>query len=199
MKRKELKDTQKDSSLEKRVLEYLEQKGETSVQSLYEALTVADSSITRPELADTVCNLSETDRVTLEQSSVKGSFLRYLSVWEFNLDVYGVLALAFIAILSIYGLPAVLPWVALRWVLGIILILFVPGYVAIKAVFPRSRMDPFERLGLSVGMSLVLAIFVGVILNFSPLAIKLDPIVAVSTILTVGFAFVALARGHLGR
>ena len=190
----------KERSLDERVLSYLEQNGATSVQRLYDALVVTDPSINKLELANTAWRLSETDKASLNDVSPdNASVLQYLSLWDTHLGLYGFMLIALIAVFVIYLTPAELPWIAVRWVLGTLLVAFIPGYMTIEALFPRIRIDPFERLGLSVGLSLVLAMFVGFALNFSPWEITLDPIVVALTVLTIGVALVALARGYLGQ
>lgn len=190
----------KELNLDERVLNYIDENGATSVQHLYDALRITDPSISRPELTNTVWRLSEADKASLSDVlPVNASFLQYLSFWDMHLGLYGCLLIALIAVFVIYGIPAELPWVVVRWVLGTILVTFIPGYVTIEALFPRSRMDSFERAGLSVGLSLVLAMFVGFLLNFSPWGISLDPIVVALTVLTIGVALSALARGYLAQ
>ena len=200
MKHDHSQKTRKELSLDDRVLSYLEKNGATSVQHLYDALRITDPSISKLELTNTVWRLSEADKASLNDVlPVNASFLQYLSFWDMHLGLYGSLLIALIAIFSIYGIPGELPWVAVRWVLGTSLVAFIPGYVAIEALFPKSRMDSFERVGLSVGLSLVLAMFVGFLLNFSPWEITLDPIVVTLTVLTIGVALSALARGYLAQ
>jgi uncharacterized membrane protein len=115
------------------------------------------------------------------------------------LGLYGSVLIALIAVFFIYAIPGELPWVAARWVLGTIFVAIIPGYVTIEALFPMRRMDSFERVMLSVALSLVLVMFVGFLLNFSPWEITLDPIVIALTVLTIGVALSALVRGYLGQ
>jgi len=90
-----------------------------------------------------------------------------------------------------------LPLVAIRWVLGSLFVLFIPGYVTVEALFPKGReLDTIERFALSVGLSLALVPLVGLLLNYTPWGIRLNPIVVSLTLLTVGLAVVALAREY---
>jgi len=41
--------------------------------------------------------------------------------------------------LAIYVLAGIYPLVILRWIVGSIFILFLPGYVSIQALFPEGR------------------------------------------------------------
>ena len=76
------------------------------------------------------------------------------------------------------------PIVYVRNGLGIIFVLFLPGYAFIKALFPKTvpiktsseNLDKIERIALSLGMSLALVPIVGLILNYTPWGIRLAPI-----------------------
>jgi uncharacterized membrane protein len=100
-------------------------------------------------------------------------------------------------VLVIYAVPPDFPFVALRWVLGSVFVLFIPGYVAVEALFPKGReLDSIERFALSVGLSLALVPLVGLLLNYTPWGIRLTPIVISLVILTVGLAVIAFARRY---
>jgi len=74
-------------------------------------------------------------------------------------------------------------------------VLFIPGYVALEALFPKGQeLDGIERLALSVGLSLAMVPLVGLLLNYTPWGIRLDLIMISLTMLTVGLALVAFAR-----
>jgi len=79
---------------------------------------------------------------------------------------------------SIAILPAVildLEWV--RIVLGLAFILFIPGYVLVFSLFPgRDSIDIIERIALSFGLSIAIVPLVGLVLNYTPWGIRLQPI-----------------------
>lgn len=168
------------------------------VQELYDALVARNPSLTKAEVADLVQRLAEQDKVTLEDiPPASRSLAEYLRLWERNLWLYAVLVISFSTVLVIYLMPSAFPFVALRWVLGSVFVLFVPGYVTVEALFPRGRdLDSIERFALSVGLSLALVPLVGLLLNYTPWGIRLNPIVISLTILTVGLALIGLARQY---
>ncbi|MDP3061645.1 MAG: DUF1616 domain-containing protein [Chloroflexota bacterium] len=66
----------------------------------------------------------------------------------------------------------------LRIALGLLLVLFCPGYVLLATLFPRKgQLDGVERLALSFGLSLAVVPLLGLALNFTPWGIRLTPIV----------------------
>jgi uncharacterized membrane protein len=143
-----------------------------------------------------VWRLAEKGRVDVEDvPPAVNSLSQYLKLWERNLSFYVSIAVSLLTVVVIYSMPTVLPWVAVRWVLGSVFVLFIPGYVTVEALFPKGRdLDGIERFALSVGLSLALVPLIGLLLNYTPWGIRLDPIVISLTILTVALTGVALGR-----
>jgi len=87
-----------------------------------------------------------------------------------------------------------------RNLLTILLVLFVPGYVLVAALFPGSltpdkpEIDWIERITLSVGLSIAIVPFLGVLLNLTPLGIRSGPLVMAMTVFTVGVGYAAAWR-----
>ena len=186
------------ASLDEQALRYLERNGAADVQALYDALLARDASLTKVEMADLVGRLAEQDKVALEDvPPVTKSLSEYLRLWERNVWFYVSLVVSFATLFIIYALPSEFPFVALRWLLGSVFVLFIPGYVTVEALFPKGpELDSIERFALSVGLSLALVPLVGLLLNYTPWGIRLTPIVISLTILTVGLAVIALARQY---
>jgi len=88
------------------------------------------------------------------------------------------------------------PLVFIRYVLGTVFILFLPGFSLIKALFPGKEIDNIERIALSMGMSLALVPMVGLLLNYTPWGIRLAPVTLSLLAMTVLFATAALIREH---
>lgn len=62
--------------------------------------------------------------------------------------------------------------------LGLAVVLFVPGYVLIAALFPKKNdLDGIERLALSFGLSIAVVPLIGLGLNYTPWGIRLTPVV----------------------
>jgi Na+/melibiose symporter-like transporter len=94
------------------------------------------------------------------------------------------------------------PFVYVRYVLGAIFVLWLPGYTFMRALFPTEHstiklekdLDTIERVALSLGMSLALVPIVGLLLNYTPWGIRLTPIVLSLLALTMLFATAAIMR-----
>jgi uncharacterized membrane protein len=100
------------------------------------------------------------------------------------------------ALLAIY-LP-LLNETPVRVVLALPIVLFIPGYCLIAALFPRdSDIDLIERVALSFGLSIAVVPLIGLGLNYTPWGIRLDPIVLSLTIFTLLMVLVTHYRRAL--
>jgi len=97
--------------------------------------------------------------------------------------------------MMIYVLPGTPPFIYLRYILGSVFVLYLPGSSLIELLYPRSgELSQLERLALSIGLSLALVPLVGLILNYTPWGIRLDPVFASLSLLTIGLAGGAVYR-----
>lgn len=184
-------------TVDERALRYLERNGTTSVQGLYDALKSSDLSLNKAEVTDMLWRLVEQGEVTLDDAPLATkSLIQFLTLWERNLWLLGSLLISFATIFVVYA-PPEFPFAALRWILGSVFILFIPGYVTVQALFPRGiELNSIERFALSIGLSLALAPLVGLLLNFTPLGIKLTPVMISLIILTLIVTVIAVARRY---
>jgi len=190
-----------ESDREKIALRYLEENDAVSVSQLHDALWggdpfLKDHALLKAETADLVWQLVDQGKVELEYLPVS-TFAEFLRHWERNLWAYASFAFSLATILAIYAVPASTPFVVLRWTLGSAFVLFIPGYVAAGALFPKaSDLSSIEHFALSIGLSLALVTLVGFLLNYTPWGISLSPIVVSLTTLTIALGTVALVRQY---
>lgn len=82
-----------------------------------------------------------------------------------------------------------------RQIIGLIFILFLPGYAATAALFPENdQIDTIERIALSFGLSIAIVPLIGLGLNFTPWGIRLEPILASVSAFIVGASLAAWYR-----
>ena len=83
----------------------------------------------------------------------------------------------------------------LRIILGLPFVLFFPGYILIAALFPkRNALDSIERVALSFGLSIAVVPLIGLILNYTPWGIRLEPILISITIFILATSLIAWYR-----
>jgi uncharacterized membrane protein len=101
-----------------------------------------------------------------------------------------------LGVATVFLIPVeMFPVVVLRWIFGGLLLVFVPGFAFIRALFPFERfIDRWERLALSCGLSIALAVLVAFGLNFTPFGITLIPTTVVLAVITLASILVATIR-----
>ncbi|SES64665.1 Uncharacterized membrane protein [Methanococcoides vulcani] len=83
----------------------------------------------------------------------------------------------------------------IRTALGLPMVLFLPGYALIAALFPgKDDLDGIERLALSFGLSIAVVPLIGLALNYTPWGIRLFPILISLSAFTVIMCAVAVFR-----
>jgi hypothetical protein len=89
------------------------------------------------------------------------------------------------------------PFLYLRYVLGSLFVLYLPGSMLIEALYPKSQdLESLERLALSIGLSLAVTPLLGLLLNYTPWGIRLTPITISLATFTEAMAVTALIRKY---
>jgi len=89
----------------------------------------------------------------------------------------------------------------IRIILGLPLLLFIPGYLLSFVFFPfrktKTSIDTVERLALSFALSLAIVPIIGLGLNYTPEGLQLEPILISLLVFIIGIGAIALYRWHL--
>jgi uncharacterized membrane protein len=86
----------------------------------------------------------------------------------------------------------------LRFVFALLIVLFIPGYCGIAALYPKENdISLIERIALSFGLSIAVVPLIGFVLNFTPWGIRLDPIILSLCVFTLVMILVAYYRRAL--
>ena len=121
---------------------------------------------------------------------IYGAFFRQGIASDLKLVVVWLAA----AILAIYLPP--LNETPIRVVFALPVMLIIPGYCVILALFPKEGdIDLMERIVLSVSVSIAVVPLIGLGLNFTPWGISLDPIITAIT----AFTAVIMLAAHYQR
>ena len=95
---------------------------------------------------------------------------------------------------AIFVLTPVISDSYIRTILGIPMVLFIPGYVLIATLFPKKTdLESVERIALSFGLSIAVVPLLGLALNFT-FGIRLLPILVTLCMYTIILIFVAEYR-----
>ncbi|MDI9619966.1 MAG: DUF1616 domain-containing protein [Candidatus Nezhaarchaeota archaeon] len=146
------------------------------------------------EVARALRRLVRRGLVELVDPNPPGSFQRFFFS-RYNLGFALTALVVALLILSVF-LSDLSPFVAgLRVVLGSAFTLFIPGCALVEALYPgEGELTPLERLALSVGLSLALVPLVGLALNYTPWGIRLSPVLAALSVLSLGLMFASAYR-----
>jgi len=125
------------------------------------------------------------------------TLVEYMLRLDYSLWFWTTTALVFLTIVAVYTTNILPQLTVLRYFLGTLYTLYLPGYVLIEALYPEENaLTPLERLALSVGLSLAITPLIGLVLNYTPWGIRLDPVITSLAIYTLGINIVALTRKY---
>lgn len=109
-----------------------------------------------------------------------------------------LLVAGFVLITNIFILVPVLSDSFLRTYMGVILVLFLPGYALTGALFPAKKdIDGIERAAISFGLSISIAPILGLSLNYSNWGIREIPLLTEFSIFTLLMCVIAYYRRRL--
>ena len=146
---------------------------------------------------DTIRSMAADGSLKLGQPSYEiYSVLDYLLAPTASGWFWLIFWLTCISTFAIYIVPNLFPLNILRWVFGFLLICL-PGYATIKLLFPYSELQIYERLALSIALSLAVIPILGFILDFTPWGIRFLPVLGSLGAYTTIAASVAAARHYL--
>ncbi|MEM0313395.1 MAG: DUF1616 domain-containing protein [Candidatus Bathyarchaeia archaeon] len=182
------------SNTEKAVGQLVKSQGRVSLESL----VFSGSMGYKPScLARAVFSLVRKGVLELVDLNPPGSFKAYLRS-RHNLGFLVAAGLVCLCIFTVYFSNVFPVLTVLRIAVGSLYVLFLPGYSLVEALYPREEeLSPLERLALSIGLSLALVPLVGLALNYTPWGIRLDPIMAALSLLTLGLLLASAYRKYL--
>ena len=111
----------------------------------------------------------------------------------YNLDLILTIILTFLG--AIFILTPIINSTVFRIIFSLLLILFVPGYSLIAALFPKKDdLEGIERVVLSFGLSIAAAPLIGLLLNYTPFGIRLEPIIVSLSVFMIFMSTIAYIR-----
>ena len=160
-----------------------------TVQGAYRALKKENSDLSEELFLREVLRLKSAGVLTLREGDLSGSFVRFLIRWDSNMWLYVVVSLTIFALIGVYTIPDQYPYEIIRWFFGSFFILFIPGFATTHVLYDKGLTVLVSGL-LSVGLSIVLILVFGFLLNFLPWGIN---ILSVTTSMSGYTLLIALA------
>jgi uncharacterized membrane protein len=106
-----------------------------------------------------------------------------------------IILFTLLTIVAILTIPGDSPFFPLRYLLGFVFVVFLPGYCLVSVLFVGpDRIDPVETAVLSVALSFGIAGLVGLFLGLSPIGIGFESSVLSLVTITLVLAIFAFFR-----
>ena len=187
------------------ITKLIEKEKPNSVQQLVQ-LVKAETSQPEEEILAQITQLQNKGIIKLKgsprpPSQTLSSYLRKPGAYWY----WTTITLAVVTALCVLTIAEdAYPLAYIRYILGLIFILFLPGYGLAKALFPKhtpfktsSRgLDSAARIALSIGLSLAIVPLVTMFLDYTPLGVRLTPILLSVLAVTLVSATIGVAREH---
>ena len=193
----------KTSDLTEKILKVINEKKPQSVKQLTEVVKET-SGFEEEEILEAVMKMQAEGIIKLKDGAPRSSSsVTRLKIGKILFWYWMTIAIGTLAAVTIFTVPEnFYPWIYARNILGVIFVLFLPGYALLKALFPvnmpiktsAENLEALERFALSIIMSIALVAIVGLLLNYSPWGIKLDAMVLSLLAVTLIFATAAVVR-----
>jgi hypothetical protein len=193
----------KTSDLIEKILKVINEKQPQSVKQLTEVVK-GTSGFEEEEIIESVLKMQAEGIIKLEDEAPQPrTSVPRLKIGRILFWYWITIAIGTLAAVMIFTIPETFyPWIYARNILGVIFVLFLPGYALIKALFPvnmpiktsTENLEALERFALSISMSIALVAIVGLLLNYSPWGIQLDAMVLSLLAITLIFATAAVVR-----
>lgn len=127
------------------------------------------------------------------------SLVEYFFRLDYTLWYWATLTITLLTILVVLlsenlGFSQLLP---LRYILGSLYVLFTPGYTLVEVLYPEEKsLTPLERTALSIGLSLSIVPLLGLLLNYTPVGIRLNSVLLALGSFTLLVATAAVYRKY---
>ncbi len=196
---------EKTSNLDELILATVEKDDPKTVKQLL-TLIKDRHGISEEKTMKHVLSLQNQGKLTLRdnqsRSPTRGSshFFARKAVWYWI-----TIALTVASAASVFTIAEdAFPLVYVRYSLGSLLVIFLPGYSFAKALFPKrvpfetgsEELDFIERVALGIGMSLALVPITGLLLRYTPWGTETTLVTLSLLALTVAFSTVAIIREY---
>lgn len=138
------------------IVETIKEEHPKNVEELVEIVCRKNSAFSKSNVLKHVKKLEAEGKVTLVKEPVPKKGLWFWIIVALTVTTN-------ILVFQISEQSILLP---IRWVIGYLFCFFIPGYCAIKLLFPKRELDAVETVIFSVALSLAIIPLVGLVVNF---------------------------------
>lgn len=197
------------SALSQKILQAVKKSDPKTVKQLVEIVLREDGSVSEKDLMEQIIELESLGRIRFSERGepVQQNALAYVrspkSYWYWI-----TLTLTLVTAVTAFTISQdIYPLVYVRYFLGIVFILWLPGYSFIRALFPMQlplrssskELDILMRAVLSIAINIALVPIIGLVLNYTPWGLQFVPMVISLLAFTTVFATVAIIRDYFSQ
>jgi hypothetical protein len=186
-----------EDEIKQKILEILAQRKIKNVRELVEIIQL-EHGVRQEEILKLVLELQAQNVVNLKKEPfiISKNLIGYIftrnSAWYWL-----IMVITSLTIVSVYIISDVyFPLMYVRYALGSLFVLILPGYTLIKALFPSNELDFKERITLSMGCSIAIVPLVGLLLNYTVWGIRITPIMFSLSIFTIILSNIGIYREY---
>jgi len=183
------------TTIDQHILGLIEKHKPESTEELVE-LFQQTYPIAEQEILKHILRLQDEGKIVMHGHSFSLSFFPSSRIFSASAKWYWRLvglSVVTLALIILFQEEAYL-FVYIRYVMGTLFVLFLPGYSFMKVLFPGKKLNDVEGVTMSMGMSLAIVPIVGLLLNYTPLGIRIVPVTSCLFILTILLSTVAIIR-----
>lgn len=193
-------------ALSEKILQAVKKYNPKTVKQLVDIVLREDASLSQKDVMEQVVELESDGQIifTEQKERAAQNLFTYIrsskSYWY-----WATISLTLVTTIAAFAIfQDAYPAVYVRYFLGLIFILWLPGYSFIRALFPvelpfrssSKELDLLVRAVLSIAVNLALVPMIGLILSYTPWGLQFVPIVASLLAFTATFATIAIAREY---
>jgi hypothetical protein len=172
----------------------LKRHGEKVIDLVNDVAKLNDTSV-EESCRSLIRTIDEGKMYLVDPNPPKGFFTYIFSIY--NIWFWLILGSIALMVTSIYLIPPVYPFSSIRYCIGGIFLLILPGYVLMESLYPKVKtLNNIERFAFNIGMSLVIVPLVGLLLNYSLLGITLDNMFFSITLLILILSAIGVWRNY---
>lgn len=156
------------------------------------ALKHEKPDIKKDQIENKEIESSKTKSTAAKESKILKSNAQKFADFIIRIDLLVIFVVIIVSILSF--VISKLDLFRIHLILGLLFMLFIPGYVISVILFPDRNLGKIEVLALGFGISLPLASIVGIILVYANYSISVSSILFTLTLLTLILTLIAFVR-----
>jgi hypothetical protein len=183
--------------LEEKILELVESKHPSTSSELVELMST-ELNISKKDSINLLLILEDKGKIFFrdKNSKIPSPFISYLLsphiFWYWKIIIISIVTI----FTSLGFLKENLIFNYARYIFGSIYLMYLPGYCIFKNLYIYEDIDKIKESVLSIGISVSVVSIIGIILNYTPWGISIEPILILNTILILFLSTIALKREY---